>query len=128
MGKGLICVLFCIGCATSPDMLDTEYGPLIRSEWAIAQAKLESAGVEGALVVPPEICTWIAKDGKIASSSSPTGWANGTFNPVTYVVRWNTETPGVIRHEAGHAILRFLDFECSSCYEHDCGPCPREEE
>jgi len=122
-----LCLALCFACASPTGGRFGEYEPLIRAEWAVAQEKLAAKGVDVHLA-PPEICTFTAVEGKIATSASPTGWANGTFNPNTFRVRWNTETPGVLRHEAGHAILHFLDYDCASCYEHGCpnGPedCP----
>jgi hypothetical protein len=118
---GLALALFCLaigglGCATStsPSGLPPAYEEVIRSEWAIAQDILAAVGVTRVDMVVPELCTWIPHDGPIQFGDL---WlTNGVFDPNDFTITWNIHTPGVIHHEAGHAILEFLDHPCSFCW------------
>lgn len=114
----LCAVLGALSCSvTSPSRLPAAYEEVIRSEWGIAQNLLDSVGVSRTGLVPPEVCTWVPHDGPFKCGNRE--GCNGCFTPVTFVVRWNIHTPRVIRHEAGHAILHFLDHPCRSCWSVD---------
>jgi hypothetical protein len=110
----------CVSCGlSSPTDLPAAYEDVIRTEWALAQRLLGELDVDRVVLVVPEICTWVPHDGMVKTSISDTGWANGVFYPRNFVVEWNIHTPQVIRHEAGHAILHFLDHRCRSCFSVD---------
>ena len=112
----LVCVLLgAVSCSpTSPSELPIAYEEVIRSEWTIAQKLLFDVGVTRSDLVKPNQCTWIPHDGPLPYNG---GYANGLFRP--YTIRWNVRTPTVLRHEAGHAILHFLDHPCASCWSVD---------
>jgi hypothetical protein len=113
----LILAFGCVSCSQSaPTDLPPAYEEVIRSEWSIAQKALAELSVNSIGLAVPELCTWIPYDGPIETSASWTGFANGVFDPHGFVIQWNTRTPTVIRHEAGHAILQFLDHPCWSCW------------
>jgi hypothetical protein len=119
---GIALALFCLaigglGCATStsPSGLPPAYEAVIRSEWAIAQRMLAEAGVDRTELAVPELCTWIPHDGGFGDG----GYTNGLFTPNSFTIKWNIHTPTVLRHEAGHAILHFLDHPCRSCWSVD---------
>lgn len=109
-----------VSCSpTSPSDLPAAYAETIKQEWTISQELLRSVGVGNTGLVLPRVCTWIPHDGPFETSASFTGWANGEFDPNTFTIKWNTRTPAVLRHEAGHAILHFLDHPCASCWSVD---------
>lgn len=109
-----------VSCSpSSPTDLPAAYAEVIRSEWATAQSLLSGVGVGRTGLVVPQVCTWVPHDGMFKTSASYTGWANGEFDPNTFTIKWNTQTPSVIRHEAGHAILHFVDHPCASCWSVD---------
>jgi len=120
-----LCLALCFACASPTGGRFGEYETIIRAEWKVAQDRLAVLGVERSSKVPPDICKFEAREGRITTDVTAAGWTNGLFYPSSFRIVWNVETPGVLRHEAGHAILLFLDYDCWDCYEHECGPCPR---
>jgi hypothetical protein len=118
-------ILLWTGCSTlfapSEIVLKDEW-PTILREWKIAQDKLYERGVWRAHLVGAEAFTFRSKPGPFMCGDI---WANGCYEYPSQVITWNRQKPHVIRHEAGHAILRRLGYSCSSCYEHPCGPCPK---
>lgn len=114
MNKLLFFSIFCVSCSlTSPSKMPDKYVEVIKIEWARAGSMLNLVGVTRANFVSPEICIWIPHDGPLES------YANGEFNPNIFTIRWNIHTPTVIRHEAGHAILRHLKHICWACWSVD---------
>lgn len=118
----LLCaVLGAVSCSpTSPSGIPVAYDEVIQREWALALGLLKSAHVPRLNLVKPQLCNWVPHDGPIRTTwQGEVAWANGDFNPNTFTIRWNTQTPQVLRHEAGHAILRFLDHRCWACWSLD---------
>ena len=110
----LLCgVLATVSCrpATSPGELG-EAWPVVKAEWAIAQKALVPLGVTRSDLVKPIMFTWHFHDGPVTCGGVQ---ANGCFTHPSAVIRINTQTIHVVRHEAGHAILWFLDHPCFRC-------------
>ena len=83
-------------------------------EWQIAQEKLSKLpwSVEAYKVERWDV-KWRESDGPFYCGNV---WANGCHIEGTIV--WNIQTPTVIRHEAGHAILYKLKDPRYKEYEH----------
>ena len=114
----MVCVLLgAVSCGpvTSPDELG-EMWPVVSEEWSVAYASLEELGVQNTGLVKPSMFTWRFYDGPVPCGSSH---SNGCFTHPMAIIRVNTQTPHVIRHEAGHAILWFLDHRCFKCISID---------
>jgi hypothetical protein len=103
---------------------DTHTGPtkpledFIIREWGIAQMKLIEEGwadeFQITRVLPEQF------DFRPRAGTFPCGdayEANGCFSPPNNII-YNLDTPTVIRHEAGHAILYKLGDDRWKCYEH----------
>lgn len=91
--------------------------PWMRTEWNLAQVNLGRLGVVGADRIHPEEFRWQAMQGPFTCGK--TKLANGCYSPKSHRIQYNVQTPRVVRHEAGHAILHRLDLEWR-CYEHGC--------
>lgn len=87
----------------------------VHDEWAVGQESVEALIGPEAHTIHPEMFQWEAVDGVFDCGGKR---ANGCFSPSRRLVRYNTETPSVVRHEAGHAILWKLGRECWRDYEH----------
>lgn len=118
-----LCVAL-VRCGLSSHPTKFEITPEIRIEWGIAQLRLATVGLEDAYDVHPGMFRWREHPGPfkcgiylangcytIGNSAIPSG-----------LIRFNAETPTVVRHEAGHAILHKLG-EDWRCYEHDYERC-----
>lgn len=103
-------------CSSLPTSSNHAMGEPYDSEWAIAQRRLICLGYH-ADRVPPTSVGWESRDGSFFCGDIE---ANGCYIPEKRLIIWNTQTPNVIRHEAGHAILhRLLGSNLDwHCYEH----------
>ena len=90
----------CHQCAPAGNKF-TSPSPIIEAEWAIGQ--LETVAVIGdkAYEIWPHHFHWQEEPGPFMCGKI---LANGCYSS-SKLIRWNIQTPTVIRHEAGHAIL-----------------------
>ena len=96
----------CAGPTSSTPTI--EHSEVIAEQWGIAQNVLAPA-VPQAHKVKWSSFGWEAYDGPVQCGDRE--WpVNGCFLGGT--IRWNINTPGVIQHEAAHAILRALVHPC----------------
>jgi hypothetical protein len=98
--------------ATAPTVVD----PTIHAEWIIAQSRLTCLGTHNVEKVTPEQFSWEEIPGQFDCGFQ--SYKNGCYSPTLRLIQWNTQTPTVIRHEAGHAILHALGNPWWRCYEH----------
>lgn len=91
-----------MGCSVNTD--PTALPPVVAQEWAIGQAAAVPYVGDDAYTVWPSMFNWAEVNGPLPSSTD-TVIVNGEFDPLRRLITWNTRTPTVIRHEAGHAIL-----------------------
>lgn len=85
--------------ATTP----TDLNPAIEAEWALAQQAVSTMrGDTAAYGIWPTQFNWRESAGPFDCGGD---LANGCFEANRRRITWNTQTPNVIRHEAGHAIL-----------------------
>ena len=101
----LVLTLGMWGCApTTPDIQHLE---LIQLEWGIGQD--EVAAIYGGQAFDHSWVEvgWEAIDGRFKCGRV---LSNGCYqhNAFRKTIRWNTQTPKVIRHEAGHAIIDLM--------------------
>lgn len=87
-----------------------EHAEVISEQWAIAQGALGRA-FPLANKVKSSRFQWIAHNGKYYDCGYAEG-VNGCFDPGDLAIHWNVQTPGVIQHEAAHAILKVLGIHC----------------
>lgn len=91
----------------------------IRGEWVIAQGKVATVyGRPEGRGIPPEQVRWEAIEGTLECGGVK---ANGCYDPGRREIRYNSLTPEVVRHEAGHAILHILGDPRWRGYEHEGG-------
>jgi len=112
-------VLFSLpGCSAGPAG-PTEIPEWIRVEWAIGECRV------AALNPPPKRnpqanlldgYRFIEEPGVFRCGNQPE--ANGCHSYGSRTIRYNVQTPTVIRHEAGHAILHALSDPRASEFEH----------
>jgi hypothetical protein len=112
------------GCSlpTSSSMVVDQY-PIYKSEWAIAVDTLAARGVPMDRLSPLKwtMFTYRTHNGAFnCDGEDPLD--NGCFS--SGLIRWNTKTPSVLRHEMGHGILRKLGYGCWAEYEHTTQSCP----
>lgn len=93
--------------------------PWVQEEWTIAQSKLATQySLPEANEVSPELVRWEPRPGPFYCGSK---LSNGCFSTRWGPkVQYNVQTPSVVRHEAGHAILWILNDARWRCYEHKC--------
>lgn len=103
-------VLLLAACAGPTSPTPIEHVEIIAEEWAIAQEALSPA-ISQARNVKYSSFTWIVHDGKCYECGYTEG-VNGCFSPGDRAIHWNIHTPGVIQHEAAHAILKVLGIPC----------------
>ena len=109
----------CVDGSTSP----SEIPDIVRAEWAIGQELSREFVGDDAFSVHPEQFKWQSMPGPFDCSGVP---ANGCYSHGfgrSSKIRWNSLTPTVIRHEAGHAILDKLNHPCARDFQHtvECG-------
>lgn len=126
----LVIVLMFCGCTSIAALLgpSEEILPgeekIIAEQWGICQDKLIGLGVKRAYSVSWTDFRWRSETYPFECGGVE---AAGCYDTASKLIRWWREKPHVIAHECGHAILHVLGYDCHSCYEHDCGPCPKEE-
>lgn len=101
-------------------MRSSEVPEWMRAEWRIAQELSAVRAGQAAFAVHPEHFVIKAIVGPFECGGV---MANGCFTHglfTTPTIRWNTETPSVIRHEGQHAILWKLGHPDFKCVEHSC--------
>jgi hypothetical protein len=109
----------CAGGPTGPDEVALNEEAIIEAEWAIAQAKIKKDYcLEKVDLIKSYLFTFKAIDGPFKCGDKED--RNGCYHPNHGLIEWNRQTPTVIRHEAGHAILHYLDHPDWRCYEHGC--------
>jgi hypothetical protein len=114
----LVVFAACAGGPTGPNVV-TDEEAIIKAEWKIAQAKIKKDfGLTKADLILPNLFTFKAIDGPFKCANVED--ANGCYHGSHGLIEWNRQTPTVIRHEAGHAILHYLDHPEWRCYEHGC--------
>ena len=109
-----VLILGMCGCAFRP-IAPSEVTNHMTTEWRIAQDNLVSIAGQAAYTVSITQFEVKVTDGIFSCGGAP---ANGCFSSVRKRITWNTHTPTVIRHEAGHAILWRLGYACWRTYEH----------
>jgi len=114
----LVAILVTCSCSGVSTVGPTEVPGWVRTEWAIGQCRVSS------LVPPPSGNPYaVDPDGyRFIEESGPFRCgdvqANGCYNPMARTIRYNVLTPAVMRHEAGHAILRALADSRALVFEH----------
>lgn len=112
--------LGCLGPTSIADVMlsSREIDPAVFPEWEIAQQILSSPpwSLPRSLDVRPDQFKWGAKETAFLCDGRE---SIGCYSPRFRLIQWNIQTPTVIRHEAGHAILHHLDDARYSCYEHE---------
>ena len=109
--RGMVYVVLTLalfGCrsTTSPDAI--EYFEVVQAEWKFAQDFLAPVVGEKVYNIGWDMFSWKAYNGSFSCGEWPS--VNGCVDGNT--IYWNILTPGVIRHEAAHAILRKLGHPC----------------
>jgi hypothetical protein len=113
-------LILALTSCTMPGSPDPGYDELKAKEWQIAQDKLTQPpwNESRAYDVSPWHVNWREHEGTFDCGGVE---ANGCYKTQGGgTVIWNTLTPTVIRHEAGHAILHKLGRKDWKCYEHGC--------
>lgn len=108
-----LCLTSCALPPTSPkDIPDW-----IRDEWAIGQERVALA--MGDIPAIYDILLEMFYLEEMPGVFKCNGvWANGCYSSGKHRIRYNKDTPSVIRHEAGHAILHRLQMVCWHNFEH----------
>lgn len=118
VGASLALALFLAACAgpmsPSPSIEHTE---IVTEQWEIAQNALAPA-VPQAYFIEWTSFQWEAYDGPVPCGDHD-GIPNGCLLGRT--IRWNINTPGVIQHEAAHAILKSIAHPCWKYVSLDSG-------
>jgi hypothetical protein len=98
-----------LGCynPTGPDNT-VEYIEIVQIEWKIAQDFFAPVVGNKVYNVGWEQFGWKAHDGAFACGK----WTSNGCLENGKVIHWNIHTPGVIKHEAAHAILKKLGHTC----------------
>ena len=108
-------LLFSCGSPTATDPVpNIEHLELVKVEWKVAQDTLAKASDirDRAYKVSWSEFGWIAHVGPWSCTLyGKQYFCNGEFTPEN-IIHWNVLTPKVIRHEAGHAILKKLNHPC----------------
>lgn len=83
---------------------DIPYRDVVDVEWAIAQRETVPYVGEAAYGVWPDQFNWSVEMDAFDCDGDEYP-DNGCFNTLHRRITWNIQTPNVIRHEAGHAIM-----------------------
>lgn len=118
----ILSLLLGLSCASKgrpPQRLDS----IIYTEWNIAQRNLDCLGYK-VNSYNPSIYRWVKHSSPFKCGGV---LSNGCYSSFNRTISWNTKTPNVIRHEAGHVMLRMSGATNWRCYEHsDRKGCPIE--
>lgn len=110
-------LVFILGCQSISGPSDA-YHSIIEAEFAIAQEKVAREYTIQAWAVSVGDFSWQRHNGPFMCGDE---LANGCFHYPSRTITWNVQTPQVIRHEAGHALLYALGYyDKWRCYEHGC--------
>lgn len=91
----------------------------IRTEWGIGQGRAFQVAGDVVYGVHPEMFRIEAMPGPFMCGDE---LAQGCYSSSSRRIRYNRETPSAVRHEAGHAILHVLGWDCWRRFEHEDFP------
>lgn len=124
--RGVIAVslAFSVSCAISTEM--TPPGGLtgnpdeseIRRQWGLAQVDIACYNSHVSSI-PPDLFTFVRHVGPFDCGDVKD--TAGCYTTNTQVIQYDSTQLYVIRHEAKHAILHYLNNHCASAIEHNTG-------
>jgi len=103
----IVILLWLLGCAGPTSPTSVEHTEIIIEEFSIAHEVLSR--VSNSDKVKWTHFQWESYDGRVPCAG---GLANGCLVGGGDLIRWNTNTPGVIQHEAAHGILDKINHPC----------------
>jgi len=113
---------------TSPDQVPTSWEDTVKEQWAITVADLLLRGVPQSKLdtIQWHHFSWKEHPGPFNCNDNNIP-DNGCYRHGLGKhgsIEWNAQTPSVLHHEIGHAILHKLGYSCWKEYQHTERGCP----